>query len=100
MVQLLCLSCDKLLGIVRKRRRCVGARACLFLFSRTVFFGAMEKGRWKNWFEGRVLGEGKPRKNKLKQNDVRLALKCPNIGPLRLDEAAFALAKGPECEKL
>ena len=49
----------------------------------------------------RVLAEGKPRNNyEMKKNEVRLALKCPNIEPLRLDEHAFFLVKGPKCEKL
>ena len=57
----------------------------LFLFSGKVFFEAIEE----------MLGNN----CEMNKNDVRLALKCPNFGPLLLGEVAFALVKGLECGK-
>ena len=73
----------------------------LFLFSRTVFFGAIEEERYgKTLVKNRVLREGKLGNNcEMNKNEVCLALKCPNFGPLCLCEATFTLAKGPECGK-
>ena len=68
----------------------------LFLFSRTVFFRAIEEERdGKTVVRDRVLGEGKHGNNcEMNKNEVRLALKCPKFRPLcrrsclRLSEGA------------
>ena len=72
-----------------------------FLFSGTVFFGAIKEERdGKTMVKDRVLGERKPGNNcEMNKNEVYLALKCLNLGPLCLGKVSFTLAKGPGCRK-